>query len=216
MKKIFISALLSMLFATGLFAGGSKEGTFTMVMESTTNEQANMTADFFVRPGKVLMQLSMAQLQGMKVNMIMDAKEKAMFMVMDATGEKNAIKMRFPEEKQVNVKPVITETTEKKVIDGYNCHKITVKVDGAESEIWVTNDVDMNFDDISSAMSNGMKGSNIPSGYKGFPIQIIATIKGGDKMTISFKNIKNTPVDPKLFDLTGYKITEMDMPSSDH
>ena len=146
----------------------------------------------------------------------MDAKEKAMFMVTDAGGEKIAIKMKFPDEKQVNVKPVIVETNEKKVIDGYNCHKISVKVDGAESEIWVTNDVDMNFDDISSAMSNGMKGSNIPSGYKGFPILITATVKEGAKMTISFKNIKSTPVDPKLFDLSGYKITEMDMPSSDH
>ena len=209
MKKIFISALLSLLFVSGVFA--QKEGTCTMVMESATNKLYNRNIDLFIKPGKVLMQTNVAEMGGMTMNMILDSKANAMFMLMDAGGEKNAFKMPFPKPEDLKGKvkaPVITDTKETRVIEGYNCHKLLVKTDQASSEVWVTNDVDFSFDAISTALSQGAKDASMPTGYKGFPIQII-TMKGTDKVTMTFKNIKKGPVNDSLFDLTGYKLTEM-------
>ena len=104
-------------------------------------------------------------------------------------------------------KPEIVETGEKKVIDGYHCRKVTCKTDGDISEIWVTEEVPISFNDISKALSQGKSNSGMPSGFKGFPIEInVTSAKSGD-IKMKFRDFKKEAVDSKIYDISGYTVT---------
>ncbi len=211
MKKIIISALFSLLFAGGIFAQKSGEGTFTVVSESAAMKEANASMECFLKDGNLLMKVHSEQLGGMLVNILMDSKTNSKYMLMD-NGGKTAIKIKTPP-MVAGATPVVTETNEKKVIDGYNCHKFIIKSDKNTSDVWVTSDVDFSFAEIFGALTKSTGISTVPAGLKGCPVLISSSDNNGAKTTLSLKNFKKTSVDSKMFDLTGYSITEMDLPA---
>ncbi len=200
MKKNILSSIFSFILSICLFAQ-TNEGTFTMVMKYATRSENNMSADYFLKNDKLLEQMNM---QGTKITVIVDSKEKSLYTIMGE--EKTAFRTSFPNDSMTQKKyskPVYTETEEKKVIEGYHCHKIMVWSAEGTSEIWVTNEVDLDINMMAMAKSVSF---TMPTGW-GFPIQV-NLIDNGEKVTITYKNIKKQKVDPKMFDLTRYEIIE--------
>jgi len=125
-----------------------------------------------------------------------------------------------------NSQETVTETQETKKIDGYTCKKVLIKTASTSTEAWVTSEVPVNYQQISSSLSNALsqprpgagdpmhapKQPKYPSSLKGFPLLITTTnLKTKEITTTTISEVKKAPVDEKKFDIAGYQVMDMPM-----
>jgi len=213
MKTAFLTLFISLLFS---FSAPEKSfsGTFNIKLESTKNKGVVMLSECFVNNAKLLVLTYASNTPDKKRKMLVNGDEKTMYYLDD--DKKTAMKISLETMAQAgNMEaPQITETSEYKTIDGYKCRKTNEINKTSTSEIWTTEDINVNFSKVANAFAylSKKKGGSLGPNYglKGFPIEIITTENGdGFVSTIHYTDIKAGPVDESIFDLTGYKVTDV-------
>ncbi len=164
--------------------------------------------------------------------MILNTEDgKTTMITTDREGRKSGFRMRMPGMRKAMAEAAedvstdrftFTRTGERKVIDGYNCEKIIVEdtEEGITTESWVTQDIELNAQDIFSGMM-GMFGAgpskqkNSPANafagtYEGFPILSIST-DGKETYETRFKNMKfgEAAADRSLLNVDGIQVQEL-------
>jgi hypothetical protein len=97
------------------------------------------------------------------------------------------------QEKAANPQLTGVKGTEKQVIDGYKCNKVTVTdtKSGNTYEVWVTNDIELAPNSV----------SKLVSGFGGVPVKFV-TFNRGIRVNAEIKEIKEAPVPPGFFSAT--------------
>ena len=97
------------------------------------------------------------------------------------------------QEKAANPQLTGVKGTEKQIIDGYSCSKVSITdtKNGAVYEIWVTNDIDLAPNSLSKLVSD----------FGGVPVKFV-TFNRGIKVNAEIKEIKEMPVPPGFFSAT--------------
>lgn len=217
--KTSLLTLITFLFMFPLVA---QDLSFTMEMTST-KQQDPMIMKVVSKGNKIALTPQVAGTQG-QMKIIVDHGAKKQYMLMDANGQKMAMAMDMTDiEKAIEESkdPKITITKESKVIDGYKCTKVITETAETNSEMWLTEDLGLNYGDLYKMVSSNKspQGSNygIPAmkNIKGFPVQMVITDKKkNEPMNINIKNISKAKVDEKAFSLAGYQM--MDMGNTKH
>ncbi len=188
-------------------------------MEMTSAKQKEPVTMKIVSKGtKIAMTPQVTGTQG-QMKIIVDHAAKKQYMLMDGNGQKMAMVMEMTDiEKAIEQSkdPKITITKETKVIDGYKCTKVITETDESVSEMWLTEDLGLNYGDLYKMVSSNKspQGSNynIPAmkNVKGFPVQMVMTDKKkNETVTVNIKNISKAKVDDKVFSLEGYQMMDM-------
>jgi hypothetical protein len=94
------------------------------------------------------------------------------------------------QEKEANPQFTSTKGTEKEVIDGYNCTKVTVTdtKSGGSYEVWITGDIDVPPNSVSKLVSD----------FGGVPVRFV-TFNRGTKINAEIKEIKEVTVPAGFF-----------------
>ncbi|NJC27269.1 hypothetical protein [Neolewinella antarctica] len=221
----------------GSLFGGNKD------FEPFTNE-ATFSADMNVistkRNGKqevMNMRLAVAPTQiGQQVNIvkkgettttlsIFDTQTGTTTLVTEADGERTAMRMRTPnlsglmeEMDTENYMEGITieETSETKVIDGYNTRKYlsTNENDGSVTTSWITTEIPLRHEALAQSMA-AFTGAKIsaPDGAPeiGFPLRSTSITKKGERIEMTYKNVKvgEAAMDTSILNLDGVEIMEI-------
>jgi len=103
----------------------------------------------------------------------------------------------------------ITATDETSVINGYKCRKYIVSVMGMESEQWLSKDVPGydEYEKLSQKWARAASKFKKPGisrelSGKGFPVKTVSGVMGVTSTT-TLKNIKETSIDKKRFEIPG-------------
>lgn len=161
--------------------------------------------------------MEMPEREGQDMRMMTDLKGKWQYtLMMDKNGKKTAMKSKkkkvtLSEEKDAK-EPEITVTDESKTIEGHVCTKTVVKSEDGTWIGWVAKDIKAPFADM--ARSVGQRGNDQMmksyKGMQGFPLEFEwADAKSTDRIVCYMKELKVGPVDPAVFSLDGYEVTEM-------
>ncbi len=215
--KAKLSFLIT-LFIISAFAVSAQQFEGVITMTSSEMEDGKMV--FSVKGDKVLMEINS---EGQNIRMLSDRKSSNMTMLFDNDGKKVALIMG-PEtmnmmgqgnNTSVNSDGVdIKVTNEKKVIDGYNCYKVTGKDKESEIEAWITNDLNFSFMDLvpmSKNLALQQGGSMISVMEKGFVMEgTEKEIKTGKVSTIK-ANVVAKKLDADRFNYSSEGYQEFDM-----
>ncbi len=220
MKKITLSIIL--LIISAIFAGAQNfTGSYTMRIESAEKKFAT-EMKINIKGDKIAMDMVTPQNAG-KFRMIMDKKEQTNTMLTEKDGgNKMAMVMKMPdmaepaESKMKETK--ITKTDETKTIEGYTCKKIIADNEDMTNEVWMTEEVGLNYYDMMGMLNRGRgpAASMTPKmeyykDIKGMPLEMTITDKkkNGEVTIIKILNLKKGDVDDSVFDITGYKMMDM-------
>lgn len=193
------------------------EGTFTMnVMNDKRPE--GVTVNYTVKGQKIL---TVMTVNGNTFKTMIDNVAGTSTMLMDQGGAKRGIRSRIPpqlaSQTSQSETPTITETNEKRDIQGYSCRKVIVENAESKVDFWITDQILPGFARAIEALSNTnqarMMAGTKPLGYeniKGSALEyVITTKKTGALTTVKFENIKQEKIDDTVFDISGYEIMEM-------
>ena len=150
---------------------------------------------------------------------LIDNTTNQKYVLMINNGQKIAMAVNnFEVEKATEAikEPKITSTKEVRTIDGYKCTKIIAESDEETSDIWLTQEAGLSYNELykifnSTKNTPGARRS-LPSlkNVQGFPIEIITKDKAKDRnVTIRIKNISRAKTDPQMFSMDGYKVVDM-------
>ncbi len=179
-------------------------GSFTMETKVSTGNSYNF--DFVFDTYKTKMEGVMPD--GMTSKMIIDLSEKTLTTLVDNGGVKQGYKNWLPEGKtDTEYNAEVIKTSEVKIINDYTCRKYLVKDDNGSSEVWVTKDIDINFEQL----RKNAKGSVFASQplYDGFPIEIHHTNNNGSKTVSTIKNVSTEKPSSDEFKNNDYQIVDM-------
>jgi len=97
------------------------------------------------------------------------------------------------QEKEANPQLNGINGTEKQIIDGYNCYKVTATnaKSGASYELWVTNDIEIPPNSV----------SKLVSGFGGVPVRFV-TFNRGIRINAEIEEIKEMTIPPGFFSPT--------------
>lgn len=159
--------------------------------------------------------------------MILNTQDgKTTMITTDKQGRKEGFRMKMPGLRQHDVEAAeaavehitIEQTTETRVIDGYNCLKYIVKdsENNITTESWVTTEAGLNAQDIYGGMMNafgakakkqGSSTNALAGGYEGFPILTISN-DGKSTFTCQYTNLKvgEDNIDKSVLDITGIPV----------
>ena len=224
MKNIVLS-LFTFLLMLPLIA--QTEGSFTVNINEGRFQNKKVDAssiDFAFKGDKFLITPKMSKGQNVSSpGILFDMKKKQMVVMMNNDGKKSAMILDMPDlENQDMMKgqtydPAdykITTTKEKKIIEGYEAVKVKVEGKDFSSDVWVTKDVNFDFNEITKLFGSGMSGSpamfDLKSfGIGGFPLMVIVKDKNGkEEMVMTISNIQKK-VNDKMFSLEGYETNNM-------
>ncbi len=151
--------------------------------------------------------------------MIIDLKENTITTKVNSNGSLQAMRMKRPrikttlesvhEEKDIQ----ITETNERETINGYPCVKYLVSTPEEESEIWITQAVGFNYNNIARTMNMSVgtrnkastQGTNI-YGMDGVPMRTLTTQKNGEVIKTEIERFEEGRVDQSILSLDGYEL----------
>lgn len=152
------------------------------------------------------------------MTILVDQATGKQYMLMNSNGQKMAmaVNMNSMEKAAAAVKdPKVTVTKETKTIEGYKCTKVITETDDQKADLWMTQDVGMQYADFYKMMNSakGPQGSvaKVPDlkNVKGFPIEIVSTDKKkAETVTLKIKNISKAKIDQKLFSMEGYQVMD--------
>lgn len=220
MKKILLTGVV--LFAITSALNAQKfTGSFMWHME---NIQKKNTMDMKITVGsgdKSCMEIITGTMAG-KFRTIFDKKEKTMTMLVEKEGmEKMAMVRKMNDAADLAGKEPkdfkITTAEETKMIDGYNCKKVIVETNETNSEMWMTEDINLNYSETFSMINrgNGPASSAAPQmenykDLKGSPLEMTFTNKKtGSVSHIWITDIVKEKVDESFFDTSSYKVYDM-------
>ena len=112
----------------------------------------------------------------------------------------------------------ITKTGNTRTIDGYLCEEYEVIHQDGTANMWVTEELDVEYEDMFRAMTSQMQQQKNTAftntnvyGVEGFPIQITnVSSNGKDTSVMYFYDIKSgDDLDLSIFDTDGVNITEL-------
>lgn len=208
----------------GPFVPNTFIGSFRMEMHNFKDgqEQPESPVDmhFWSSTDKTLTSFRTDKANGTEMKMMNDLKGKWSYIMMGTpNGQKTA--MRSHKKKLVHTgeggdaaKGInFTETKETKTIDGHACTKVIGRSKDGVWTAWVAKDMPTPFGDLVRNMGQVRQAGAMQqwSGLKGFPLEMeMQDLGGNDKTVIYVKDIKEGPVDERLFSLDGYKM--MDVP----
>lgn len=206
-----------------------REFSFTMAFTVTkkNGKQESSSIDFSIAKTAVAMQVNDPGNKS-TMRMIMDNESgKTTTVTTDKDGSTSAMRMKLPsfgkmannkvEDYSANV--TIERTGERKTIDGYNCEKVIVTdtKKGDVTTAWITQDVDLRWEEMSKALmgfgggsSNQMPEFNKMAGeIDGFAIKG-TTVSKKETVDFHYQNIKyDGNTDLSLFDLKGIEVMEI-------
>lgn len=162
--------------------------------------------------------------------MILNTEDgKTTIITTDRNGEVSGMRMRMPgirkavadAAEDIHERFTFEATGERMTIDGYNCEKVitTDTKDGTITEAWVTQDLNVDSQELFSSMM-GLFGSSrqrnngavnsFSGAYPGFPIKATTT-RGKSTYETHYKNIRvgDGQVDRTILSTTGIPIQEM-------
>jgi len=100
----------------------------------------------------------------------------------------------------------LTKTTDIQEFNGFIARKYIVDGNGVEGIMWLTKEIDADFNLICELM--GYNNYNFSNSY-GFPLVIDVTLKGGTKEYIAVDNIVENNSNSSLFDISAYELIDM-------
>ena len=118
----------------------------------------------------------------------------------------------------LNQKEIVKSTKVAKIISNLKCYKTIRETDTFITEYWITNEYTFNICKVYKLLSHcGMMSESIRKGdwfnwknSKGMIIEITTKNKlSGDSYTVSLSQIKLNDINLQLFNLSGYKISEI-------
>lgn len=171
-------------------------------MEFLINKDNNIIAMIPVENGKK--QESM---------IVYDAQNKSVLtLISDKDNNKTGMAMKYdPSEVEINEENDISfeKTDERKDILGYSCQKYLAIDDDAETEYWITDEVDLNMRDVFGVMDHG-KSKNYDFGDdypKGMMMESTTTEKNGTSTTM--KIVKLELDSDKEISTEGYQMMNL-------
>jgi len=97
-------------------------------------------------------------------------------------------------------------TADIKEIETYIARKYIVDGDDYEGEVWLSAEVDLDYDLFSTLME--FQRLDLGTNY-GFPLEMHITFKNGDKMDFTVKSIEDGNPDKALLDVSNYDLIDM-------
>lgn len=221
MKKLFC-AIIALITTTAFVYAQSFEGSYLMHIENANKKNA---ADMQItyKGDKSSMEMLTAPNAG-KFRTIFDNKEKTMTILVEKDGtNKMAMVRKMPDASEVQgskegKEAKITVTNETKKIEGYTCKKVIAESNESTTEMWVTDELGLTYADMFGMMnsargpaSNASANMQNYKDVKGIPLEmnIRNKVKPDESTLITIKNIKKGGVEASLFDISGYKVMDM-------
>lgn len=155
--------------------------------------------------------------------MIFNIKENTMTTKMDHEGQLTAMTMKRPrykaivESKHEEDEVTITPTNEYETINGYRCRKYLMESPDSKGDFWITTEIDMEYESLMQSMNvyaqqkkggASTQAANI-YGIDGFPMRTHMIMEDGQEITTEMQYVKPGQVDKKVFDLSGYQVTDL-------
>lgn len=197
-------------------------GSFRMEMHNYegTVEQKNspMNLYYWSSTDMTLMRNDAAERSGEEMKILTDLKGKWTYTLMtDKKGKKTAMKSRkkkmvMAEEAAGKKEPVITITTETRVIEGHTCTKVIVVSEDGTWTGWVAKDVKAPFADMARSAKQGGDEAQRRAMEKvdGMPLEFEwVKADGSSRMVCHIRDLVSGKVDMGLFSLDGYDVMEM-------
>ncbi|MFI5219054.1 MAG: DUF4412 domain-containing protein [Bacteroidia bacterium] len=158
-----------------------------------------------------------------KFRTIFDSKERTMTILTEKEGASKLAMIRsmpdITESSEPAAKDVkITLTDETKTIENYSCKKVMVESADAITEMWITQDLNISYDDMVTILNHGagpISGmiQNIKNykSLKGFPLKMTVAnkIKAGEVINITITNVLLNTVDNSVFNTNGYQVMDV-------
>lgn len=171
----------------------------TGAMESNLIRLASEKYDFAVRPMLVKKPNNL---------MIYNKEETSLTKINTDLYDDKALK-EFHDYEAITASKTRTElerTSDIKEILGYIARKFIVDGDGYEGTVWLSAEVDMDYDLFASLMEYpALELGNI----NGFPLEMHISFNDGDTMDYIVKEIDEGEADKSLFDVSDYDIIDM-------
>ncbi|MFK7922533.1 MAG: DUF4412 domain-containing protein [Bacteroidia bacterium] len=202
-------------------------GTFQMKMEVAKNGKVDKNGPTYATyvfdewHTGIMVEVPSSEANG--AVMIFNIKENTMTTKMDNEGELSAITMKRPryktivESKHEEEEVTITPTNEYETINGYRCRKYLMESPDGTGDFWITNEIDMEYENLMQSMNvyaqqkKGGKTTQAANiyGIDGFPMRTHMIMEDGQEITTEMQYVKPGQVDKKVFDLSGYKVTDL-------
>jgi hypothetical protein len=207
------ATILSVLLIFSFLVSNAQDFSFQMDIKSP-KMPAGMSMKVAASSKKVAIQPLGGPMGSMRI--IIDGDANKQYVLMENKGQKTAMMVDpFDSKSSSTKKPVVKSTKETKTIQGSKCTKVVVEGENGTSEMWVTKDAGINYQQFYQIFNStkGTPGASnmIPdaSEINGFPMEIVSKDKEGQTTTISMSKISKTKVDPALFSMSGYKQVDM-------
>jgi hypothetical protein len=100
----------------------------------------------------------------------------------------------------------LERTSDIKEIDGYIARKYIVEGNDYEGTMWISAEVDLDYDLFSSLME--FQSLDIGTMY-GFPLEMHVSFENGDTMDFFVKSVEDGNPDKALFDVSSYDLIDM-------
>lgn len=202
---------------------GDFEGTFTL--ESKFHEDKNdeetrkVFIQFYVKDAKTLIELHSPN-KSYDTKILIDQNSNEIYHMMDAGNRKLAMRKELTNggnELLVNDNVSVKRTQETKDINEYQCKKYIIKANKANSQVWVTKELDFNFTRLFNALNDHPRNqevtSKIPSmdqlSLNGFPVASVLQHKSNhDWVRTKLTEIKEKQLPQSKFDLSGYYVQD--------
>jgi len=202
---------------------GDFEGTFTL--ESKFHEDKNdeetrkMVIQFYVKDAKTLIELQSPN-KSYDTKILIDQNSNEIYHMMDAGNRKLAMRKELTNggnELIVNDYVSVKRTQETKKINEYQCEKYIIKANKANSQVWVTKELDFNFNRLFNALNDHPRNQEVTSkipfmdqlSLNGFPVASLLQHKGNhDWVRTKLTEIKEKQLPQSKFDLSGYYVQD--------
>ncbi|MEL6592630.1 MAG: DUF4412 domain-containing protein [Bacteroidota bacterium] len=199
-------------------------GTFKMKFESTKkgkSEGASIATYVFDEwQTGIIIESGEKEVDG--TVMIFNHQKNTITTKMDQNGSPTAMIIKRPrfkttvESEHAEEDVTITPTNEYETIAGYRCRKYLIETPKETGEAWLTTDLDIDYMNLMAGMGVGATqrkgGVSTPSsntyGIEGFPMRS-RVVDGDQVITTEVEFIKPNQVDKKVFDLSGYQVTDL-------
>lgn len=217
--KNFIPVLFLVFFS---FLGNAQSwtGSYTMTVENSKSKEP-VTVFFNFKDNKMAMDLVVGKNPGL-VRTIFDFKNMTMTSLAEKEGAPRYAMVVKLTDDLVEKQPdeiKLTQTDEQQVVDGFNCRKAIAESNGERTEMWLTSDLNLSYENTAGRMpktknspvSGYLSGLRQWPGIVGFPVEMVSyKINTPEEKSITrFSDFKEGKVNENVFDLRSYQVIEM-------
>ncbi len=204
---------------------------YTMDIENVDNPKNNGSIQYYFKDFECATENNFEKRGNGETRTIMNFKAgTSVILTTDKKGRKTGMEMELKsfdwaikgavkkdENMMKNHEASVKETNEYQTIEGYKCRKYLYENEKYRSEIWITNDLKIDYKKFNSSMSSIFStqptGNNeyYKAGMKGIMIRthIFPIDKRMDETIMTMKNFKLGSVDQSKFSTEGYKVEKM-------